>query len=337
MLELIKTLCAPRGVTGDEKEIAALIADLAAPLADRVETDALGNVLAFKKGRSSEKTLMVDAHMDEVGILVNYITEEGFLKFTGVGVDARVLNGRRFLIGKDRIPAVAGTKPIHLQSLEERSIAPAMEKLYLDIGAKDAQEAKKYVKVGDTGIFDSEFICFGEGFIKGRALDNRVGCAVLLKAMEQQPEYDTWFVFSVLEESGGFGARTASLCIQPDLAIVVDTTTSADHIEKPEAAKASRLGEGAVVFLMEATTYYKPESVARVTEIANRAGVKWQYKTVTKGGLNSGSIQRTGRGCETVAIATPCRYLHSAACTVKLDDACETAALLHALLQSREL
>ena len=321
MLELIKTLCAPRGVTGDEKEIAALIADLAAPLADRVETDALGNVLAFKKGRSSEKTLMVDAHMDEVGILVNYITEEGFLKFTGVGVDARVLNG----------------KPIRLQSLEERSIAPAMEKLYLDIGAKDAQEAKKYVKVGDTGIFDSEFICFGEGFIKGRALDNRVGCAVLLKAMEQQPEYDTWFVFSVLEESGGFGARTASLRIQPDLAIVVDTTTSADHIEKPEAAKASRLGEGAVVFLMEATTYYKPESVARVTEIANRAGVKWQYKTVTKGGLNSGSIQRTGRGCETVAIATPCRYLHSAACTVKLDDACETAALLHALLQSREL
>ena len=92
-----------------------------------------------------------------------------------------------------------------------------------------------------------------------------------------------------------------------------------------------------MVFLMEATTYYKPESVARVTEIANRAGVKWQYKTVTKGGLNSGSIQRTGRGCETVAIATPCRYLHSAACTVKLDDACETAALLHALLQSREL
>ena len=170
-----------------------------------------------------------------------------------------------------------------------------------------------------------------------RTLAAKLGCAVLLKAMEQQPEYDTWFVFSVLEESGGFGARTASLRIQPDLAIVVDTTTSADHIEKPEAAKASRLGEGAVVFLMEATTYYKPESVARVTEIANRAGVKWQYKTVTKGGLNSGSIQRTGRGCETVAIATPCRYLHSAACTIKLDDACETAALLHALLQSREL
>ena len=337
MLDLIKTLCEPRGVTGDEGEIAALIAELAKPMADSVEIDTLGNVLAFKTGKRSDKTLMVDAHMDEVGILVNYITEEGFLKFTGVGVDARVLNGRRFLIGEKRVPAVAGTKPIHLQSAEERTVAPTMEKLYLDIGAKDAAEAKLHVKVGDTGIFDSDFVCFGEGLIKGRALDNRIGCAVLLKAMEQQPLYDTWFVFSVLEESGGFGARTASLRIQPDLAIVVDTTTSADHIEKPEAAKASRLGEGAVIFLMESSTYYKPESVAKVKKIADEAGVKWQHKTVTLGGLNSGSIQRTGRGCETVAIATPCRYLHSAACTANLSDATQTAALLCAMLQSDTL
>ena len=180
MLDLIKTLCEPRGVTGDEGEIAALIAELAKPMADSVEIDTLGNVLAFKKGKRSDKTLMVDAHMDEVGILVNYITEEGFLKFTGVGVDARVLNGRRFLIGEKRVPAVAGTKPIHLQSAEERTVAPTMEKLYLDIGAKDAAEAKLHVKVGDTGIFDSDFVCFGEGLIKGRALDNRIGCAVLL-------------------------------------------------------------------------------------------------------------------------------------------------------------
>ncbi|MBQ2698009.1 MAG: M42 family peptidase [Clostridia bacterium] len=337
MLELLKKLCDARGVTGDEKEIGALIAELAAPLADKVERDALGNVLAFKKGRSSEKTVMADAHMDEVGILVNYITDDGSLKFTGVGVDARVLNGRRFLIGDKRVPAVAGTKPIHLQSMEEREIAPPMEKLYLDIGAKDADEARKYVKIGDTGIFDSEFVTFGDGLVKARALDNRIGCAALLKAMEQQPAYDTWYVFSVLEESGGFGARVATDRIRPDLAIVIDTTTCADFVEKPAAAKSTILGNGTVIFLMESTTYYNPKSVAKVKKIAADAGVKWQHKSVTLGGLNSGSIQRTSGGCETVAIATPCRYLHSAACTAKLSDMEETSKLLNALLASTEL
>ncbi|MBQ3390964.1 MAG: M42 family peptidase [Clostridia bacterium] len=337
MLELIRTLCEPAGVSGNEREIAEKIKELATPLADSVEIDALGNVLAFKKGKSSAKTLMVDAHMDEVGILVNYITEDGFLKFTGIGVDARVLNGRRFLLGDKRVLAVAGTKPIHLQSMEERAIAPAMDKLYLDIGAADAAEAKKHVRVGDTGIFDSEFLCFGDGLIKGRALDNRIGCAAVLKSMELQPLYDTWFVFSVLEESGGFGARVASMRIQPDLAIVVDTTTSADHVEKPEASKASYLGKGPVIFLMESTTYYRPESVAKLRRIADEAGIPWQHKSVTMGGLNSGSIQRTGRGCETVAIATPCRYLHSAVCTAKLEDSENTAKLLSAMLQSSEL
>lgn len=337
MLELLRQLTDARGVTGDEAEVAALILELCKDRSDSAEIDALGNVIAFKKGKSSEKTVMADAHMDEVGLYVNHIGDEGLIKCTTLGIDPRVVNGRRVLVGPNRIKGVLGTKPIHLQSMEERAVAPALERLYIDIGAKDGGEAKRHVKIGDTVIFDSDFVEFGDGCVKARALDNRIGCAIQLEAMKHQPYYDTYYVFSVLEESGGHGARVATMRIEPDLAIVIDSTTAADHVEKPEKSRSCIPGNGAVIFLMESTTYYNPESVKKAKAIAEAAGVKWQHKTVTLGGLDSGSIQRTGYGVETIAIATPCRYIHSASCTAKVSDMEETLKLMTALLTSEQL
>ncbi|NLT57403.1 MAG: M42 family metallopeptidase [Clostridiales bacterium] len=337
MLDLIKTLVEPRGVTGDEAEIAQVILALCRERADSAHIDKLGNVIAFKKGKSGAKQVMADAHMDEVGFYINLIGEDGLLKFTAAGIDPRVVIGRRVLVGKDRVPGVVGAKPIHLQSPEEREIALPADRLFIDIGARDAAEAKGKVRVGDTAIFESDLVTFGDGFVKARALDNRTGCAVLLEAMREQPHYDTTYVFSVLEESGGHGARVATMACAPDVAIVIDTTTAADHVEKPEQAKSCIPGEGTVIFLMESTTYYSPASVKKAKEIAAEAGVRWQHKRVTLGGLNSGSIQRTGRGVETIAVATPCRYLHSSACTAKLSDVEETRKLVTALLTSPKL
>ena len=336
-LDLLRKLTDARGVTGDETEVAELIAELCRDRSDSVEIDALGNVIAFKKGKSSAKTVMADAHMDEVGLYVNHIGDEGLIKFTTLGIDPRVVNGRRVLVGPKRVKGVLGTKPIHLQSAEERTIAPAMERMYIDIGAKDGGEAKRHVNVGDTVIFDSDFVEFGEDCVKARALDNRLGCAIQLEAMKHQPYYDTCYVFSVLEESGGHGARVATMAVEPDVAIVIDTTSAADHVEKPVKARSCIPGNGAVIFLMESSTYYNPLSVQKAKAIAERAGVRWQHKTVTLGGLDSGSIQRTGYGVETIAIATPCRYIHSASCTAKKGDMEETLKLMIALLTSEEL
>lgn len=273
MLDNLKKLCAARGVTGDETEVAALIKELAAPYADDIRQDVLGNVIAFKKGESSDKKVMACAHMDEVGFYINYIVDEGMLKFTAEGMDRRVVNGRRVLIGKDRIPGVIGTKPIHLQSEKDRATAPDIKQLYIDIGAKDKAEAEKHVSIGDTAIFDSAFVEFGDGKIKARALDDRAGCCALLEAMKERPAYDTYYLFSVLEESGSHGAKVAAECIRPDYAIVIETTSCADFLEEREWNRSTTVGGGAAVYLMESSAYYKRETVEKITSTANAKGI----------------------------------------------------------------
>ncbi len=339
MIKTLKTLCEARGVAGDESEVASLIKKLAEPHCDSIETDTLGNVICFKKGKSSKKTVMADAHMDEVGLYIKSVTEDGMFKFEAIGIDPRVLNGRTVLIGEKKVVGVIGTKAIHLQSPAERETAPTADKLYIDIGASKKEVALKVASEGDTVIFNSDFRKFGDGFIKSKALDNRAGCAILLEAMKEKPAYDTYYVFSVLEEKGGFGARAATVKIKPDLALVIDTTTSADFLPEEDDIKsrATILGEGVVVFYMESSTIYAPKSIEKIIKIAQDNKIKYQYKTVTAGGLNSGSIQRTVGGVETMAIATPCRYLHSGSSVVNNDDLNSTLKLTKALLTSDKI
>ncbi len=334
MLNLLKEICSARGVSGDEGEVAALIERHITPLADSVEVDALGNVIAFKKGKSSDKKVMASAHMDEVGLYISYILDEGSLKFREIGMDRRVINGRRVLIGKNRVPGVIGTKPIHLQSLADREHAPAVDKLYIDIGAKDKVVAEKHVAIGDTVIFDSEFREFGDGLVKARNFDDRAGCVALIEAMKEVPHYDTYYVFTVLEESGCHGAKVAANRIQPDIGIIVETTTCADFIEDREWNKSTKVGEGAAIYLMDSQTYYKKDCVDTLVKIATDNGIKWQYKTVTVGGTEGGVIERGGMGAKVYAFATPCRNIHSGASTIKVSDLEETVKLLKNLLDT---
>ncbi|HWQ51787.1 MAG TPA: hypothetical protein VN369_08315 [Terriglobales bacterium] len=335
MLDNLKKLCAARGVTGDETEVAELVKELAGPYADDIRQDVLGNVIAFKKGESGGKKVMACAHMDEVGFYINFITDEGMLKFTAEGMDRRVVNGRRVLIGKDRIPGVIGTKPVHLQSEADKGTAPDVKQLLIDIGAKDKADAEKYVQIGDTAVFDSEFVEFGDGRIKARALDDRAGCCALLEAMKKRPAYDTYYVFTVLEESGSHGAHVAAQCIMPDYGVVVETTSCADFLEEREWNRSTILGGGAVVYLMESSAYYPRETVEKITSTADVNKIPWQYKTVTVGGTDAGSVQRSGFGAEVMTIATPCRNLHSGACTMSRSDFEATCALLAALLDTK--
>ncbi|MDP4153737.1 MAG: M20/M25/M40 family metallo-hydrolase [Bacillota bacterium] len=338
MLDLLKRLSLARGVSGDEGGIRKLITFELKPYVTDIYVDNLGNLIAYKKGMDSSKKVMAAAHMDEVGLVVKHITDEGFLRCMPMGgIDPRVVLGRRVLIGERGVPGVIGTKAVHQQNKDERSEAPDFKKLLVDIGAKNREDALKKVALADTAVFDSDFILFGDGFVKGKALDNRCGCLALIEAAKKTALYDTYFVFTVEEEVGTKGANTSAYKIEPDIAIVVDTTTAADFEGVDEARRASKLGSGAVIFFIESTTVYDPHSVNKARGIADKAGIQWQSKNVAAGGLDSGAIQRSKGGVETIAIATPCRYLHSPSCVVSESDLKATVDLTSALVTSEHL
>lgn len=334
MTELIKKLCSADGISGREDEVRKLILSEIEPYA-RCSVDALGNIIAFKKGKSSAASkVMLAAHMDEVGFMVNYITEGGFIKITPVGgIDRRVVYGRRVKIGKNKITGVIGAKPVHLLSGDEKNKVPDFSEMYVDIGAESREEAEKHVKIGDSVYFDSEIYPFGEGFIKGKALDDRAGCALLIDMIKNEQPYDLYFVFTVQEEVGTRGAKAAAFSVMPEKAIVVETTTAADIGGVDGEKRVCELGKGPVVSFMDRGTVYDRELYSLAFEIAERENIPCQTKTPVAGGNDSSAIHVSGAGVKTVAVSLACRYLHSPSCVIYERDYEYAARLLPLLAE----
>ena len=204
MLNTLKELCALSGVSSWEDETRAFIRAQAEPYADSIRTDAMGNLIVFKKGRKAAgDRLLLSAHMDEVGLMITRVEDDGTLRFDSVGgIDRRVLMGKRVYVGPHRIPAVIGSKPIHLTTKEERRSVPKMTELYLDMGAENREAAEKLVEPGDVAVFDPECVEFGSGLLKAKAIDDRVGCAVMLELLKEELPMDCTFAFSTQEEVG---------------------------------------------------------------------------------------------------------------------------------------
>ena len=207
MIETLKTLCALPGVSSFEDEVRDYIKGRVVPYADDIRVDAMGNLIVFKKGaKSTGNKLMLCAHMDEVGLIIRSITEEGYLKFACVGgIDRRVLLGKQVVVGERKVPGIIGLKAIHLTTAEERKNVPRLEEYYIDIGAKDKAEVEGLVSLGDCGVFISDIVEFGDRMLKAKAIDDRVGCAVLVKLLEEELPMDCTFVFTVQEEVGTRG------------------------------------------------------------------------------------------------------------------------------------
>ncbi|MDO4749705.1 MAG: M42 family metallopeptidase [Eubacteriales bacterium] len=322
MLETVKTLCSLAGPSGWEDEVRDSILERVLPLADAVETDPMGNLLVFCRGRVTlPKPVMVCAHMDEVGIIVTGVTDEGFLKFDFIGgVDRRVTMGRRVLIGQNRIPAIIGVKAYHLVSDDEEKKVPKTEELYLDIGAESEAEALERVHLGDCGIFDSTPIEMGEGLLKARAIDDRCGCAAMLKLMEGELPCDTWFVFTVQEEVGARGGRTAAYRIDPALCLVLEGTTAADIPGVAEEKRICRVGGGVVIPFMDGGTLYDRGLYELASKTAEKNGIAWQTKTMIAGGTDASGIQRSRGGVRTLALSVAMRNIHSPACVASVED-----------------
>ena len=322
MLDTVKKLCSLSGVSGWEDEVRDYILERALPYADETATDPMGNLYIFKKGAvTPEKPVMICAHMDEVGVIITEIEDSGALRFAFVGgVDRRVVLGKRVFIGPDRIPGVIGLKAIHLTTQEERGSVPKLDNLYIDIGAESAEQAKELVKLGWRGVFDYTIYEFGSGYIKAKALDDRVGCAAMLKVMEQDLPVDTWFVFTTQEEVGTRGAAVAVSKIQPGFGIVLEGTTAADMGGVEKWQEICALGQGVVIPFMDNGTIYNHEIYEFVTGIAEKNGIKWQTKNRVAGGTDASQVQRRGVGAKVITMSAPLRNIHSPASVGKISD-----------------
>lgn len=335
MINLVKELCLLNAISGREERVRDFILNEVKAFADKIDIDPLGNLIVFKKGAKTPKnTVMLDAHMDEVGFMITHINEDATLGFETVGgISSSVMIGRPVSVGDKKIPGVIGIVPIHLVAAGKKTDFPQKSTLSIDIGAKSKQEAKELVSVGDYACFDSEFVCFGDGFVKSKALDDRVSCAILIEMIKTPQPYDLYYSFSVGEELGLGMAGTAVYHIKPDYAIVAETTTAADLAGVDDSKTVCRLGDGAAVSFMDRRTVYDKKLFDKAFEVAKQKNIKLQAKTMVAGGNNAGIIHKSIGGVKTLSVSVPCRYLHSPSCVIKEEDIYHSKNIMCALAE----
>ncbi len=317
---LLKELCMSNGISGDEKIIRDIIISEIKDYATKFTVDPLGNILAFKAGKEKAKNkVLLSAHIDEVGFIVTEITEDGLLKFDEVGgIDRRVVLGDRVVVGNN-ISGVVGIKPVHLSKGDAQNKIPEYENMYIDIGAKDKNDALKFVSYGDSVNFKSFYQNNGKTIIS-KAIDDRAGCCMLIEMIKAELPYDMYFSFVVQEEVGLRGATTAAYTIKPDYAIILEATTAADIPSVEENKQVCKVSGGTVVAFMDKRTIYDKELIKKSFEIAKSSGNKIQYKKAVAGGNDAGAIQKSCSGVRTIALSVPCRYLHSQLSLISIDD-----------------
>ncbi len=319
MIERIREICELNGAAGSEDKVREYIKSHIT--ADECFTDNLGNLIVFKRGRNTPKNkIMFAAHMDEVGFIITDIMEDGFLRIAPVGgINPGVVAGRG-LTTENGVKGVVGSKALHQQTKEEREKAPDFDSLYFDIGALSREEAEKYVQRGDYAYFDTDFFGFGDGYVKGKAVDDRLGCLLLMDMINSVPEYDAWFVFTSSEEIGTHGARAAAFTVAPDIAFVRETTTACDIAGVKGDKRVCELGGGCVVSYMARGTVYDKGLYSMAFSTARDNNIPVQTKTLIAGGNDSKVIHVSRGGVRTCVLSVPCRNLHSPSCVMKLSD-----------------
>ena len=327
LFELIQTLNAAHGPSGDEGGIRQVIARLARPLADEVRTDTLGNLMVHKRGEGPR--MMFAAHMDSIGFIVTHIEKEGFLRVGRLGGIS---------------PKEAAYTPVRFQNGVRGVIVPEekadlgklkLDQCFLDIGAKDEDQAREMVRVGDTAVYDSPMFVSGSKVVSPY-LDNRISCAVLLKALEEigRSPNDLYFVFTVQEEVGLRGGRTAAWGVDPAYGIAVDVT-DVDDTPGSEKSGTVQLGKGAAIKVMDSSVICHPEVVARLDALAGEGDIPVQRDILRAGGTDAGAIHITRTGVKTGGISVPCRYIHTPVEMADLTDAQHCVRLAAAFAQCR--
>ena len=327
LLELIQTLNAAHGPSGDEGGIREKLAELARPLADEISTDAMGNLIVRKLG--SGPRVMLCAHMDSIGFIVTHVEENGFLRVGRLGGIS---------------PKEAAYTPVRFAGGVRGVIVPEekadfgklkLDECYVDIGAKDRETALKSVAVGDTMIYDSP--CFtNQGKVVSPYLDNRISCAILLKVLEEMElcPNDLYVVFTVQEEVGLRGAKPAAWAVDPDYAVVVDVT-DVDDTPGSEKCGTVRLGNGPAIKIMDSSVICHPDMIQKLESQAKALDMPTQRDIMRAGGTDAGVMHTTRIGVRTGGVSVPCRYIHTPVEMADLKDAQDCVKLLTAFVQSK--
>ena len=335
-IELLRKLSGQFGVAGFEGEVRDWIQRQVKDWVDAVEVDVLGNLIVrINPGR--DFTLMLDAHMDEIGFMVSYVEEEGFLRFAPIGGwDPRVLPAQQVEIrardGK-AYPGVIGASPPHIQTAEEQKQALKIEDLFIDVGASSREEVSAWgIGSGSPGCLRYPFQLLGKNRAMGKALDDRAGCAVMIRCLEyfskSRPDFTLVANFAMGEEIGLRGAKTAARQISPDVAIVLEGTVGADTPGIPSHKCPSRLGKGPAISVADKSIIVKPSVVSFLEQVAETSRIPWQHKIPLFGSTDAGPIHLTGKGVMACIISVPCRYIHSPSGVIDLQDFEHTVSLV---------
>ncbi len=327
---MLKTLTLLNGASGLEDKVAEAIIQAAKPCCDELFKDSMGNVYAFKKGTSSQKTVAFFAHTDEVALFISDITPEGLLRFRDVGIDSSVLVGKRVTVGQNGVPGVIGARAVHLMDAKQKKEKLPVSSLYIDIGALSKQETETVVQKGDAAYFEGIWH-ETENYLFGKAFDDRAGCAILLELMQKEYEQDLWFVFTTREEVGCRGATVASRRVDADVYIVVENTTCLDMPDVEKHKRSTNLGDGPAITVADRASF----ADIGVREKLRETGIKHQLKNVTAGGNDARVIGANGK--KVAAISCPCRYLHAQVGVLSKEDYQNTVKLLDAYLKGESL
>jgi len=327
-LEKLSNAC---GVTGREEEVRNLMKELLKSYVDEVKEDKLGNVIGIKRarkkrGKKKPLTVMLAAHMDEIGLMVKTVTKEGFLQFAKIGgIDDRILLAQRVIVHtqKKPLPGIIGSKPPHIQKEEERKKIVSANEMFIDIGAKNKEEAKKMgVQIGDPVSFDSKFAKVGRNVVIGKAFDDRAGCALMIETMKELGEVDcnVYAVGTVQEEVGLRGATVAAFGIYPDVAIAFDVTVAGDVPGVKEVEAPIKMGKGPSFTVADAGLIAHPKVLRLLVETAEENKIPYQLETGLPGSTDAARIALTREGVPSGVISIPTRYIHSPTAMLNLSD-----------------
>jgi endoglucanase len=341
---LLTTFADAHGLSGYEDDIAALLKQEMEPLVDQVSIDKMGNVIAIRAGDGP--AVMVAAHMDEIGLMVSHVDDEGFLRIVPVGgwFDQTIL-GQRVLISTSdgrRIPGVVGSRPPHLMDAEDRKKMIKLKEMFVDCGATSAGHAAALgVEIGSPITVDRELRPLGDDFVTGKALDNRAGCVMMVWALrllqKKKVRATIQAVGTVQEEVGLKGARTSAYGLTPDVAIATDVTIPGDHPGVTKSESSVALGKGPSITIIDAAGrgVIAPRPVVRwLRESAEKASIPYQLQVGNGGSTDATAISITKTGIPTSVVSVPTRYIHSPVEVLSLRDLEQGAALIAAAIQS---
>lgn len=336
-LEKLSNAC---GVTGREDEVSDLLKTMLKPYVDEIQVDKLGNVIGVKKGAKKDSPkVMLAAHMDEIGLIVKNINKDGFLQFSKLGgIDDRILIAQRVIVHteKGNKLGVIGSRPPHIMKDEERKKIVEADSLFIDVGATSKEDAHKMgLEVGDVISFDTKFAKINEDLIAGKALDDRVGCCLLVEVMKQLEEVDctVYAVGTVQEEVGLRGAIVSAFHISPDVALAFDVTVAGDVPGVQEIEAPVKMKKGPVIGVMDGGLITHPKVLKMLINAAKKAKVDYQLETGLAGSTDAARIALTREGVPCGVLSIPTRYIHSPSSILSLSDVQKTAKLAVAAIR----